>query len=125
MFAHQRDRLIELAALDRLEQAQMLGVGLRKLHMLKAVAAHNRAHFIRDRRIHLNQQLVLRALDDGGPRVAHPALVRPWLQAFFYNADQVLAGINEAEARGHGWMLWNAGGEYARSWLPPLEDGDG
>ena len=64
-----------------------------------------------------------RALDDGAPRVAHPALIRPWLQAFSYTADQVLAGIAEAEARGHGWMLWNAGGEYHRSWLPPLEDG--
>jgi hypothetical protein len=65
-----------------------------------------------------------RALDDGGPRVAHPALIRPWLQAFYYDADQVLAGIAEAEARGHGWMLWNSGGEYARSWLPPADGSD-
>ena len=60
-----------------------------------------------------------RALDDGGPRVSHPALIRPWLQAFSYNAGQVMAGIAEAEVRGHGWMLWNPGGDYALSWLPP------
>jgi hypothetical protein len=64
-----------------------------------------------------------RALDDGGPRVAHPALIRPWLQAFSYTAEQVLAGIAEAEARGHGWMLWNASGEYDRSWLPLPDSG--
>lgn len=62
-----------------------------------------------------------RALDDGSPRVAYPALIRPWLQAFSYTADQVLAGIAAAEERGHGWMLWNSSGEYDRSWLPPAQ----
>jgi hypothetical protein len=66
------------------------------------------------------------ALDQGAPRLAEPALLRPWLQAFYYNGTQVQAGIEEAEARGHGWMLWNAGGNYAESWIPveqPAEDG--
>ena len=63
--------------------------------------------------------VVARALDDGGPRVSRPAVIRPWLQAFGYTADQVLASIVEAETRGHGWMLWNASGRYEASWLPP------
>jgi len=62
------------------------------------------------------------ALDDGAPRLADTALLRPWLQAFYYNGSQVQAGIMEAELRGHGWLLWNAGGNYAESWIPAAED---
>ncbi|MFQ5555875.1 MAG: putative glycoside hydrolase [Acidimicrobiia bacterium] len=62
--------------------------------------------------------VVARALDDGAPRVALPTVVRPWLQAFGYTAKQVLASIAEAEARGTGWMLWNATGSYDAGWLP-------
>ena len=58
------------------------------------------------------------ALDDAGPRLADGTLLRPWLQAFYYNGSQVKAGIFEAESRGHGWLLWNAGGNYGESWLP-------
>ena len=62
--------------------------------------------------------VVADALDDGIPRLAPDALMRPWLQAFYYNGSQVLAEIAEAEARGTGWILWNPGGAYADSWLP-------
>jgi hypothetical protein len=62
------------------------------------------------------------ALDDAAARMAAPALLRPWLQAFYYNGSQVQAGIAEAEARGHGWMLWNAPGNYRESWLPALPE---
>ncbi len=58
------------------------------------------------------------ALEDAGPRLAHPTLLRPWLQAFYYNGSQVKAGIFEAERRGHGWLLWNAAGNYGESWIP-------
>jgi hypothetical protein len=63
--------------------------------------------------------VVADALDDGIPRLAPDALMRPWLQAFYYNGSQVLAEITEAETRGVGWMLWNPGGAYADSGLPP------
>lgn len=63
--------------------------------------------------------VVADALEDGIPRLEPDALMRPWLQAFYYNGSQVLAEIEEAEARGTGWMLWNPGGAYADSWLPP------
>ncbi|MDH3498933.1 MAG: hypothetical protein OEM97_02320 [Acidimicrobiia bacterium] len=62
------------------------------------------------------------ALDDAAPRLAGHALLRPWLQAFYYNGTQVKAGIFEAETRGHGWLLWNAGGNYGESWLPTVDE---
>jgi len=63
--------------------------------------------------------VVADALDDAAPRLtADGAVVRPWLQAFYYVPSQILAEIDEAEARGMGWMLWNAGGNYAPEALP-------
>jgi hypothetical protein len=58
------------------------------------------------------------ALDKAMPRFEGTAILRPYLQAFYYNGTQVKTQINEAEARGLGWLLWNAGGDYATSWLP-------
>lgn len=48
------------------------------------------------------------ALDDGMVRLSGPAIVRPWLQDFYYNPSQVRAQIDAAESRSMGWMLWNA-----------------
>lgn len=48
------------------------------------------------------------ALDDGMVRLKGPAIVRPWLQDFYYNPSQVRAQIDAAESRSMGWMLWNA-----------------
>ncbi|MBT8200244.1 MAG: hypothetical protein KJO36_06990 [Acidimicrobiia bacterium] len=58
------------------------------------------------------------ALDKAIPRWEGTAILRPYLQAFYYNGSQIGAQIAEAEARGLGWLLWNAGGDYAESWLP-------
>lgn len=69
-----------------------------------------------------NAEVTAKALDDGAPRIAATSLMRPWLQAFYYNAAQVLEGINEAERRGLGWMLWNVNGNYELAALPPLEE---
>ncbi len=52
--------------------------------------------------------VVAGALDDGLTRLEGSAIVRPWLQDFYYDADQVRAQIAEAESRALGWMLWNA-----------------
>lgn len=62
--------------------------------------------------------VVARALDDGVSRISRVAIMRPWLQAFGYTPEQVLVGIDEAEARSVGWMLWNATGDYEEAWLP-------
>lgn len=69
-----------------------------------------------------NAEVTAKALDDGAPRIAATSLMRPWLQAFYYNAAQVLEGIKEAERRGLGWMLWNVNGNYELAALPPLEE---
>jgi len=61
------------------------------------------------------------ALDDGAPRLTSPALMRPWLQAFYYSSAQIQATIAEAEARGFGWILWNAPGNYSESALPKAD----
>ena len=37
-----------------------------------------------------NAEVTADALDDGAPRLAEGTLMRPWLQAFFYNASEVL-----------------------------------
>ncbi len=58
------------------------------------------------------------ALDDGIPRLSEPIQMRPWIQAFYYNGAQIGAQIDEAEARGAGWLLWNASGRYREDWLP-------
>lgn len=71
-----------------------------------------------------NAEVTADALDDGAPRIAETTLMRPWLQAFYYNGREVLEGINEAEKRGFGWMLWNANGNYELDWLPPLPEPD-
>jgi len=62
--------------------------------------------------------VVARALDDGMARLGPTTLMRPWIQAFYYNGEQIGAEIQEAEQRGAGWILWNAGGDYRLDWLP-------
>jgi hypothetical protein len=61
------------------------------------------------------------ALDDGTPRLQSPALMRPWLQAFWWTSSQIAASIAEADERGLGWILWNAAGTYPESALPKDE----
>ncbi len=64
-------------------------------------------------------QVVGDALDSGMPRMAPGSLMRPWIQGFYYDADQILAQIAEAERVGAGWIIWNANGNYERAALPP------
>ena len=63
--------------------------------------------------------VIANALDVGGSKLEPGTLMRPWIQGFYYNSAQVLAQINEAEARGAGWIIWNASGNYKEEWLPP------
>ena len=57
----------------------------------------------------------------GAVRMNPAAILRPWLQAFYYTPTQIGAEISEASSDGYGWMLWNAGGNYNPSALPPEE----
>ena len=54
----------------------------------------------------------------GASRMDPAAILRPWLQAFYYSPGQIGAEISEASTRGYGWMLWNAGGNYSQAALP-------
>jgi hypothetical protein len=58
------------------------------------------------------------AIEDALRRLAPGTLLRPWLQAFYYTAAEVRQGIDEAESRNVGWMLWNAAGNYNPAALP-------
>lgn len=53
------------------------------------------------------------ALDDGLERMVGAAVLRPWLQDFGYDEDQVREQIEEASERGLGWMLWNSASEFS------------
>ncbi|MGI9617034.1 MAG: putative glycoside hydrolase [Acidimicrobiales bacterium] len=59
------------------------------------------------------------SLDEGGDRVDAGSAMRPWIQGFYYSGEQIKAQIEEAEARGAGWIIWNAAGNYRADWLPP------
>ncbi len=58
------------------------------------------------------------SLDSGRDRVVGDSAMRPWIQGFYYSGEQVQAQITEAEARGAGWIIWNAAGNYEADWLP-------
>lgn len=64
--------------------------------------------------------VVSNALTDGLERADGPAIVRPWLQDFYYDASQVRAQIEEAERRSIGWMLWNASSRFQEGALQPI-----
>ena len=75
--------------------------------------------------------VVGQALDAGMKRLEGSAIIRPWLQDFYYDPSQVRAEIEAAEGRGLGWMLWNAKSRYqlaaldAGSPASAAPDGDG
>ena len=52
--------------------------------------------------------MIDRALADGMDRLPGQVIVRPWLQDFSYQPEDVRAQIDSAERYGLGWMLWNA-----------------
>lgn len=62
-------------------------------------------------------EVVAQALDYGLPRM-EGAILRPWLQAFYYDAGQIAEEIDVAEENGLGWILWNATSEYEAGWFP-------
>jgi hypothetical protein len=63
-------------------------------------------------------EVVGQALEAGMPRLEGGALMRPWLQAFSWDAAQVLESIAAAELATNGWMLWNAISEFEEDWIP-------
>ena len=64
--------------------------------------------------------VIAHALDSAAPDLATGTKMQPWIQAFYYNGQQIQAQIAEAEQRGAGWMLWNYSGNYRADWVPAL-----
>jgi hypothetical protein len=63
-------------------------------------------------------EVVGQALEAGMPRLEGGALMRPWLQAFSWTADQMLESIATAEESTNGWMLWNSTSEFNPEGIP-------
>ena len=64
-------------------------------------------------------EVVGQALDAGLGRMEGQAVIRPWLQDFYYTPSQVREQIEAAEARSLGWMLWNAASRFELEALDP------
>lgn len=62
------------------------------------------------------------AVDDALPRLAEGAVLRPWLQAFWWTNEQIRESIRAAEERGVGWMLWNVGSAFDAAAIPTDEE---
>lgn len=62
------------------------------------------------------------AIDDALPRVADPAVLRPWLQAFWWSNAQIRRSIQAAEDRGVGWILWNVRSDFDAAAIPTDEE---
>ena len=65
------------------------------------------------------REVVGGALDAGLGRLEGSAVVRPWLQDFYYNPSQVREEIEAAEERSLGWMLWNARSRFQMEAIDP------
>jgi hypothetical protein len=63
-------------------------------------------------------EVVRQALQAGMPRLEGGALMRPWLQAFSWNASQVMESILTAEESTNGWMLWNSISDFTAEGIP-------
>ncbi len=63
--------------------------------------------------------MIANAMDDGLERIIGDVIFRPWLQDFWYDASQVRAQIDEAEARDAGWLLWHPGSTFTTGALGP------
>ncbi len=65
-------------------------------------------------------EVVFRSVEQAWKIVPPTVKVRPWLQAYWYDHDAMLAQKKAAEAAGAwGWSYWNAGGVYDRSLFFP------
>jgi hypothetical protein len=65
--------------------------------------------------------VVGQAMEAGIPKIEGGAVMRPWIQAFYYDGDQMREQYDIADRWGIGYMLWNATSDYDQSWLPSEE----
>ncbi len=67
-------------------------------------------------------EVTARAIDDALERMAPGAILRPWLQAFWWSSSQIRSAIRAAEDRGLGWILWNVGSNFDPDSIPSDEE---
>lgn len=58
------------------------------------------------------------AISDAMPRMWEGSTLRPYLQAFWWNNQQIRRSIQAAEDAGVGWMLWNVRSNFDLEALP-------
>lgn len=58
------------------------------------------------------------AIGDAMPRMWEGSTLRPYLQAFWWNNQQIRRSIQAAEDAGVGWMLWNVRSNFDLESLP-------
>jgi hypothetical protein len=64
-------------------------------------------------------EVVTAASEDALARMTESeAVLRPWLQDFWYTADQVRAQITAVDGLGLGWMLWNIRSVFTVAGIP-------
>jgi hypothetical protein len=63
--------------------------------------------------------VVGQALEAGMAKLEGGALMRPWIQAFYYDASQMRAQYDVLDRWGLGYLLWNAVSGFEQEWLPP------
>jgi hypothetical protein len=62
--------------------------------------------------------VVAEALASGLAKLEGGAVMRPWLQSFYYDAGQIGAEIDQAQTNGLGWLLWNDASDFVPGSLP-------
>lgn len=62
------------------------------------------------------------AISDASQRIEVGSTLRPYLQAFWWNHEQVRRSIQAAEDAGVGWMLWNIASNFDRAAIPTDEE---
>ena len=67
-------------------------------------------------------EVTANAIDAALPRLAAGAVLRPWLQAFWWTNAQIREAIQAAEDRGIGWIMWNVRSDFHREALPGVEE---
>jgi hypothetical protein len=63
-------------------------------------------------------EVTANAIDAATPRLQTGAVLRPWLQGFWWSSAQIRESIQAAEDRGVGWVLWNVGSQFDAASLP-------
>jgi hypothetical protein len=64
------------------------------------------------------EEVIREAIESGMIRMEGGALLRPWIQGFAWDTDQVQEALATTSDYNMGWMLWSQLSEYELDWLP-------